>query len=82
MNVDSVDTTVTVSALGPGGLVPVPGLEAVPLPAAGLITLPVTDPSMLGKAFVVESGQRVFVERLLPRSAELRGRSGSFLLAG
>ena len=82
LNVDSVDTTVTVSALGPGGLVPVPGLEAVPLPAAGLITLPVTDPSMLGKAFVVESGQRVFVERLLPRSAELRGRSGSFLLAG
>jgi hypothetical protein len=37
---------------------------------------------MLGKAFVVESGQRVFVERLLPRSAELRGRSGSFPLAG
>lgn len=82
LNVDSVDTTVTVSALGPGGLVPVPGLENIPLPAAGLITVPFTDPSMLGKSFVVESGQRVFVERLLPRSAELRGRSGSFPLAG
>jgi len=82
LNVDSVETTVTVSALGPGGLVPVPGLENIPLPAAGLITVPFTDPSMLGKAFVVESGQRVFVERLLPRSAELRGRSGSFPLAG
>lgn len=82
LNVDSVDTTVTVSALGPGGLVPVPGLENISLPAAGLITVPFTDPSMLGKSFVVESGQRVFVERLLPRSAELRGRSGSFPLAG
>ncbi len=82
LNVDSVDTTVTVSTLGPGGLVPVPGLEAIPLPAAGLITVPFTDPSVLGRAFVVESGQRVFVERLLPRAAELRGRSGSFPLAG
>lgn len=82
LNVDSVDTTVTVSTLGPGGLVPVPGLEAVPLPAAGLITLPFTDPSMLGRAFVVESGQRIFVERSLPRGDDLPGRSGSFPLAG
>lgn len=82
LNVDGVDTTVTVSTLGPGGLVPVPGLENIALPAAGLITVPFTDPSVLGKAFVVESGQRIFVERLLPRSAELRGRSGSFPLAG
>lgn len=82
LNVDSVDTTVTVSTLGPGGLVPVPGLESIPLPAAGLITLPFTDPSVLGKAFVVESGQRIFVERRLARGGELQGRSGSFPLAG
>jgi hypothetical protein len=60
----------------------VPGLEGIPLPAAGLITVPFTDPALLGRAFVVESAQRVFVERLLPRGGELRGRSGSFPLAG
>lgn len=82
LNVDGVDTTVTVSSLGPGGLVPVPGLEAVPLLAGGVLTLPMTDPSVLGKPFVVESPQRIYVERLLPRGGELRGRSGSFALAG
>ena len=82
LNVDSVDTTVTVSSLGPGGLVPVPGLEQVPLGAGALMTVPFTDPSLLGRAFVVESGQRIFVERLLPRGPELQGRSGSFPLAG
>lgn len=82
LNVDSVDTTVTVSTLGPGGLVPVQGLENIPLPAAGLITIPFTDPSVLGRAFVVESGQRIYVERLMPRGSELSGTSGSFPLAG
>jgi hypothetical protein len=82
LNVDSVDTTVTVRTLGPGGLVPVPGLESIPLAAGGLITVPFTDPTVLGRPFVVEAGQRVFVERLLPRSPDLRGRSGSFPLAG
>jgi hypothetical protein len=83
LNVDSTDTTVTVSALGPGGLVPVPGLEALPLAGAGLITVPITDPSALDRPLVIESGQRIYVERLLARDAEnLRGRSGSFALAG
>ncbi|MCB1002399.1 MAG: DUF5719 family protein [Ilumatobacteraceae bacterium] len=82
LNVDSVDTTVVVSTLGPGGLVPVPGLEAIPLPAGGVITVPFTDPSVVGRAFVVASGQRIFVERSLPRGGELAGRSGSFPLAG
>ena len=82
LNVDSVDTTVTVSALGPGGLVPVPGLEALPLPGAGLITVPITDSSALGTPLVIESEQRIYVERLLARDPELRGRSGSFALAG
>jgi Family of unknown function (DUF5719) len=82
LNVDSADTTVTVSALGPGGLVPVPGLEALPLPGAGLITVPITDSSALGTPLVVESDQRIYVERLLARDPDLRGRSGSFALAG
>lgn len=82
LNADSVDTTVRVLTLGPGGLVPVPGLDAVALPAAGVITIPLDDPSVIGRAFVVESGQRVYVERLLPRGAERRGRTGSFALSG
>lgn len=82
LNVDSVDATVTVSSLGPGGLVPVPGLEAVALPAGAVITLPLTDPSSFGRPFVVESTQRIYVERSLPRGGDLSGRSGSFALAG
>ena len=82
LNVDFVDTTVTVRTLGPGGLVAVPGLEAVPLPAGGVISIPLTEASALGAPFVVESAQRLYVERSLPRGDELRGRSGSFALAG
>jgi hypothetical protein len=82
LNVDSVDTTVTVSSLGPGGLVPVPGLESVALPAGAVVALPLTDPSALGRPFVVESGQRIYVERSLSRGGDLPGRSGSFALAG
>lgn len=82
LNVDSVDTTVTVSALVPGGLVRIPALESLPLPAGGIVTVLISDPSLLGRAFVVSSGQRIFVERSLPRGHDLDGRSGSFLLAG
>jgi hypothetical protein len=82
LNVDGVDTTVSVSTLGPGGFVPVPGLEAVPLPAGGVVSIGIEDETALGKPFIVESAQRLFVERLLPRGDELRGRSASFLLAG
>jgi hypothetical protein len=82
LNVDAVETTVSVSTLGPGGFVPVPGLEAVPLAAGGVTAIDIEDPSALGKPFIVESAQRLFVERLLPRREDLRGRSASFLLAG
>jgi hypothetical protein len=82
LNADSIDTTVTVSALGTGGFVPVPGLDAVPLPAGAVLTLPINDPSAIGQAFIVESGQSIFVERLLPRGADREGRTGSFALSG
>ncbi len=82
LNATGSEGTVTVKTLGAGGEVPVPGMEAIALPAGGVITIGVTDPTALGHPLVVESTQRIFVERLLPRDPNLRGRSGSFALPG
>lgn len=82
LNATGLAGTVTVKTLGSGGEVPVPGMEAIDLPAGGVITIGVSDPTALGHPLVVESTQRIFVERLLPRDPDLRGRSGSFALPG
>ncbi|MEY2580459.1 MAG: hypothetical protein QOE09_308 [Ilumatobacteraceae bacterium] len=82
LNATGLPGTVTVKTLGTGGEVPVPGMEAIDLPAGGVITVGVSDPTALGHPLVVESTQRMFVERLLPRDPALRGRSGSFALPG
>jgi hypothetical protein len=81
LNADNVDATLTVKSVSPAGEVTVAGLESVLLPAAGVTTLTVPADAV-GKPLIVESTQRVFVERLLPRGANLRGRSGSYALAG
>jgi hypothetical protein len=82
LNATGSEGTVTVKTLGSGGEVPVPGMEAIDLPAGGVITIGVSDLTALGHPLVVESTQRIFVERLLPRDPDLRGRSGSFALPG
>ncbi|MEP7201971.1 MAG: DUF5719 family protein [Ilumatobacteraceae bacterium] len=82
LNATGSDATVTVKTLGVGGEVPVPGMEAIPLPAGGVIPIGVADPTALGRPLIVESTQRIYVERLLPRDPDLRGRSGSFALPG
>ena len=79
-NVDGVDTTVTVKAIGPGGEVAVASLTDLALPAAGVITIDLTDSSVFGRLLVVESSQRLLVERLLPRGHDFNGRSGSWAL--
>ena len=79
-NPDQVDKTIAIKAIGPGGEVAVPGQEAVPLPAAATRTIDLTDPSLLGKMLVIEGSARIFVERKLPRGADLPGRSGSWAL--
>jgi hypothetical protein len=79
-NVDAAAGTVTVAAIGPGGAVPVPGLEAVKLAGSGSVSIDLTDPSVFGRPLVVESTQRIYVERLLPQGGELTGRSGSWAL--
>jgi hypothetical protein len=82
LNEDLTAGTVTVKTLGAGGEVAVPGMEAIPLPASGVITIDISDDTAKGHPMIVESTQRIFVERSLPRSSDLRGRSGSFALPG
>ena len=82
LNATGSDATVTVKTLGAGGEVAVPGMETIDLPAGGVITIGISDVTALGHPLVVESTQLIFVERLLPRDPDLRGRSGSFALPG
>lgn len=82
LNVDSIETTVSIEGLGPGGFVPVPGLDEIPLPPGGVITVDLTDDEVIGTPLVVRSAQRLFVERRTPRGEDTSGRSGSFLLPG
>jgi hypothetical protein len=76
----NTDTTITVNAIGPGGEVAVPGSDSLPLPASAILTIDLTDASVVNRPLVVAAGQGVFVERLLPRGGSLAGRSESWAL--
>jgi Family of unknown function (DUF5719) len=78
-NVDNSEGTVTVEAVGAGGPVSIPGLDAVPLPPAGLITIDLTDAATLDRQLIVRSTTRIMVERSLSAGEGL-GRSGSWAL--
>jgi hypothetical protein len=67
LNVDSSDATVGISAVGTGGAVPIPGLEALLVTAGGVLSVPIVDPSAVGKPLIVQSTNRLFVERVLDR---------------
>jgi hypothetical protein len=84
-NIDNVDGSITVEAIGPAGPVAVASLSEIPLPAGSVITIDLTDPDVLGRELVVTATNRVFIERSLPRGtdaagADLEGRSGSWAL--
>ncbi|MCB0981784.1 MAG: hypothetical protein H6513_13500 [Acidimicrobiaceae bacterium] len=82
-NLGLYDGTVTVKALGPGGEAAIPGLEAVALPANGVLSIAIPQlEAALGVPLVVEADQPIVVERELPRGADLRGRSASLALPG
>jgi hypothetical protein len=74
------DGTVSVLALGPGGEVPVPGLDALPIAANGVITIDAVAPELLGKPFVVTADVQIVVERSLRRGEDRVGRDGSLAL--
>lgn len=83
LNLSGTDATVAVKALGPGGEVDIPGLEAVPLGANSVVAIAIPDvAAALGHPLIVMGTQPIIVERLLPRGGDLRGRSGSLALPG
>jgi len=65
-NADNSAGTVTISAVGQSGPVPVPGLEDIPIDGASVITIDLVDPLVLGRELIIESTARVFVERSFP----------------
>lgn len=80
-NIDNVEAVVTVQAVAPGsGATTVPSLAALPLPAGGLITIPLVDPAALDHQLIVRSTSRVFVERSLPREPGTQGRVASWAM--
>ena len=79
-NVDNVDGTITVEAVGPGGPSAVASLTEVPIGAGQVISIDLTDPDVIDRELIVQSTNRVFVERRLPRGGDLAGTSGSWAL--
>jgi hypothetical protein len=79
-NVDNVDGTITIEAVGPGGPSAVPSLTEVPIGAGQVTTIDLVDPDVLDRELIVQSTNRVFVERSLPRGNSLAGTSGSWAL--
>jgi len=79
-NVDNVDGTITVEAVGPGGPSAVASLTDVPIGAGQVITIDLADPDVIDRELIVQSTNRVFVERALPRGNGLAGTSGSWAL--
>ena len=77
-NTTNAEATVTVQAVTPDGLVNVPGLEALTLPAAGILPISLIDPAALDAQLVVQATAPVFVERSLPREPGAQGRTSSW----
>ena len=85
-NATGTKSAVTVNAVGPGGVVAVPSLSHLPLPAAGVITIDLTGTDVVGKPILVEADDpsvKLAVEQRYPRAGvdgALPGRTGSFAL--
>lgn len=77
-NTTNAEGTVTVQAVTPDGLQNVPGLEAVPLPAAGIATISLADAAVADTQLVIQATARVFVERSIPREPGAQGRSATW----
>ena len=65
-NADMADGTVSVSAVGTSGPVPVDELQDLPIEPASFLVIDLTDPLVVDRQLVIESSTRVFVERSYP----------------
>ena len=79
-NVDNVDATITIQSVGPAGPTDVASLTDIPIGPGAVVTIDLTDPEVLDRELIVESSNRVFVERSLLRGSGREGRSGSWAL--
>ncbi len=79
-NVDNAEGTISVLAVGPAGPTPVESLTDLTIAPGAVRTIDLTDPAVLGRELIIETSNRVFVERSLPRGGQLSGRSGSWAL--
>ncbi len=79
-NVDNVDASVTIEAVGPAGPVAVPSLTDIPLGPGAVLAVDLVADAVLGQELIVTSTNRVFVERSLHRDADDDTRSGSWAL--
>ncbi len=77
-NVDNVDATITVQAVGPGGPTDVATLTDIPIGPGAVATIDLVDPEVIDRELIVQSSSRVFVERSLSRGSGRDGRSGSW----
>jgi len=77
-NVDNTAATVEVRSVGPDGSEPVEGLEALSLPAAGRLSIDLTNRAAVGRELIVRSSSRIFVERALRREDGSQGRGASW----
>lgn len=76
VNTTGVEAQVTISDVGPGGAVPLPGLEALVLPASGVLSVDLPAVA-IGRPLVITADVEVVVERVLTRRPGSEGRSAS-----
>lgn len=78
-NPDNSPNAITVSVIGPNGIEPVAGLEALEIAPASAITVDLISDEVIGRQLAVSASGRVFVERSL-RSGLDHGRTASWLV--
>jgi Family of unknown function (DUF5719) len=79
-NTTGEDGTITINQVGPGGAVPIPGLEAVPIVKGGIITIDLTAAEAAKvPVLITTSGVLVVVEQRYPRGVGA-GRTGALAI--
>lgn len=79
-NVDNVEGSITIQAVGPAGPTPVESLAELTIAPGAVRTIDLTDPEVIGRELIIDTTNRVFVERSLSRGGNLAGRSNSWAL--